>query len=111
MVPRVQSTYRGSTPLTPGQLRRGDTHRTLLTGRLESAVPATELNVQSPNSVEPPVENSMICDSCPHPTAVHDRVARRYCEATQRTALTRRCICRGDMVDVEQEPTSARRFP
>jgi hypothetical protein len=25
--------------------------------------------------------------------------------------LTRRCICRGDMVDVEQEPASAHRFP
>ena len=51
------------------------------------------------------------CSCCPHPVGRHDQVARRYCEATMRLALTRRCICRGDMVDVDQQPASAHRFP
>jgi hypothetical protein len=70
-----------------------------------------KLAVRLRNDLKAPVDENVLCDSCPHPTAVHDRVARRYCEATMRAALTRRCICRGDMIDVEQEPTSAHRFP
>jgi hypothetical protein len=61
--------------------------------------------------VETPVYEQPLCDSCPHPPAVHDRIAERFCEATLQMALTRRCICRGDMVDVEQAAASAHRFP
>jgi hypothetical protein len=71
----------------------------------------TELTLGLRDNAQPPDDESVPCDSCPHPTAVHDRVAQRYCEATMRAALTRRCICRGDMIDVEQEATSRHRFP
>lgn len=74
-------------------------------------MPTTELNLELRDHAEASVDENVLCDSCPHPTAAHDRIARRYCEATMRAALTRRCICRGDMIDVEQDPTSAHRFP
>jgi hypothetical protein len=77
------------------------------------ATPKLDLPVR--DDIEKPVEVAVdeqpACDSCPHPTSVHDRVAQRFCEATQQMALTRRCICRGDMVDVEQAAASAHRFP
>lgn len=60
-------------------------------------MPTTELNLDPQDRAEPSVEENAVCDSCPHPTPAHDRVARRYCEATMRAALTRRCICRGDV--------------
>jgi hypothetical protein len=56
-------------------------------------------------------EATTYCSCCPHPVDRHDPIARRYCEATLEMVLTRRCICRGDMVDVEQQPASAHRFP
>ncbi|HEY3087083.1 MAG TPA: RGCVC family protein [Jatrophihabitantaceae bacterium] len=71
----------------------------------------TELHVQLRHTTEPATDENPMCDSCPHPVALHDQVGRRYCEATQRMALTRHCICRGDTVDVEQDPASAHRFP
>jgi hypothetical protein len=56
-------------------------------------MPTTALNLEPREHVEPPADENALCDSCPHPTALHDQVARRYCEATMRAALTRRCIC------------------
>ena len=70
-----------------------------------------QLDLPHRDDVETPVDEQALCESCPHPTAVHDRIAQRYCEATLQTALTRRCICRGDMIDVEQDVASAHRFP
>ena len=51
------------------------------------------------------------CGACPHPQDAHDATALRYCAATLHNVLSRRCICRGDMVDVGQPPNSAHRFP
>jgi hypothetical protein len=34
-----------------------------------------------------------ICGSCEHSRGVHDRIAERYCQATQDNALSRGCIC------------------
>jgi hypothetical protein len=45
------------------------------------------------STVDPTVEP--LCSCCAHPTANHDSIATRFCEATQRSALTRGCICRG----------------
>jgi hypothetical protein len=70
-----------------------------------------KLDAPPRSDVEAPGDESVLCESCRHPTAVHDRVARRYCDATLRMALPRRCICRADMVDVEEDPASAHRFP
>jgi hypothetical protein len=70
-----------------------------------------KLDAPHRSDVEAAGDESVLCESCRHPTAVHDRVARRYCDATLRMALPRRCICRADMVDVEKDPASAHRFP
>ena len=51
------------------------------------------------------------CSACPHPQDLHDATAARYCAATLQMVLSRRCICRGDTVDVGQRPNSADRFP
>jgi len=51
------------------------------------------------------------CSVCPHPEEIHDPIAVRYCAATLDMVLSRRCICRGAMVDVSQQPESAHRFP
>jgi len=51
------------------------------------------------------------CHACPHPQDAHDATAVRYCAATRQMVISRRCICRGDMVDVGQQPNSAHRFP
>lgn len=111
MVPRVQSTHRGPSTLTSGQVRRGDTHRTLLTGRLDSTMAVPELDAPFRDDVAAPVDKTVLCDSCPHPVAAHDRVARRYCDATLRMVLPRGCICRGDLVDTDKDPAPAHRFP
>jgi len=49
---------------------------------------------------EAPVEDAL-CDSCRTSVAHHDYVARRYCEATLRLALPRRCICQGQVADTD----------
>jgi hypothetical protein len=36
---------------------------------------------------------AMMCDVCGHARAAHDRIARRYCDATLHNALSRTCIC------------------
>jgi hypothetical protein len=36
-----------------------------------------------------------VCDVCGHPTASHDRIALRFCAATQAGALSRGCLCKG----------------
>jgi hypothetical protein len=41
----------------------------------------------------PPVRDAASCDVCGHPTAGHDAIAARFCEATQQNALSRGCIC------------------
>jgi hypothetical protein len=64
---------------------------------------------QSRQRVQPPGDAGAICDSCPHPVAIHDRIALRYCEATLRMMLPRRCICPGDAIDAKPDPTSAPR--
>jgi hypothetical protein len=51
------------------------------------------------------------CNACPHPQDAHDATAVRYCAATLQLVISRRCICRGDMVDVGLQPNSAHRFP
>jgi hypothetical protein len=104
---------RGSSSLTSSRLRRGDRHRALLTGHLDVVMTTLHTNVGVVAGIETitDADASAYCSCCPHPVERHDRVARRYCEATLHRVLTRRCICRGDMVDVEQEPASAHRFP
>jgi hypothetical protein len=104
---------RGSLSLTSSQLRRGEWHWALLTGQLDVVMTNLHTSVGLVAAVEPNVEAdaTTYCSCCPHPVDRHDRVARRYCEATLHMVLTRRCICRGDMVDVEQEPASGHRFP
>jgi hypothetical protein len=54
---------------------------------------------------------STYCSACPHPQDAHDASAVRYCAATLQMVTSRRCICRGDLVDVGQRPSSAHRFP
>ena len=39
-------------------------------------------------------EAEAACDMCRHPTANHDPIAARYCDATRANALSRGCICR-----------------
>jgi hypothetical protein len=56
-------------------------------------------------------EAVVYCSACPHPQNVHDPTALRYCAATPQLAIARSCICQGDMVDVEQQPNTAHRFP
>jgi hypothetical protein len=51
------------------------------------------------------------CHECGHRIEAHDVVANRYCAATRGAPSKRGCICRGDLVDVGQNPTSAHRFP
>ncbi|WP_410656962.1 RGCVC family protein [Amycolatopsis sp. lyj-112] len=38
----------------------------------------------------------MPCPACPHPTNVHDALARRFCSATEAGELTRGCLCSGE---------------
>lgn len=104
---------RGSSSLTSGRPRRGDWHRALLTGRLDVVMTSIHINVDVVAGIDPitDAEPTRYCSCCPHPVDLHDQIARRYCEATLHMALTRRCICHGDMVDVEQQPASAHRFP
>jgi hypothetical protein len=64
---------------------------------------------QSRERVQPPSGAGTVCDSCPHPLAIHDCIALRYCEATRRMVLPRRCICPGDAIDAKPNPTSAPR--
>jgi hypothetical protein len=33
------------------------------------------------------------CMACGHPSDRHDRIARRYCDATISGVLTRGCVC------------------
>ena len=33
------------------------------------------------------------CAVCDHELGAHDAISRRYCQATQAHALSRRCIC------------------
>jgi hypothetical protein len=51
----------------------------------------------APNTIEAPdlvpVAAADACDVCGHPSAGHDRIAARFCEATQQNALSRGCIC------------------
>jgi hypothetical protein len=34
------------------------------------------------------------CNACPHPSADHDKIAQRFCDATLTGAMDRGCICR-----------------
>jgi hypothetical protein len=40
-----------------------------------------------------PADDAEMCDVCGHAQALHDRVAARYCDATQHNALSRACVC------------------
>jgi hypothetical protein len=40
-----------------------------------------------------PGGDSEMCDVCGHASALHDRIAERYCEATLHNALSRTCVC------------------
>ena len=48
----------------------------------------------APDVVTNPSATEAVCDVCPHPAAAHDRIGRRFCQATLDSALTRGCICR-----------------
>ena len=37
--------------------------------------------------------NKEACDVCPHPHAVHDAIAARFCSATSNGAIARGCVC------------------
>lgn len=39
------------------------------------------------------IEPDRRCTVCGHDVADHDPISRRYCQATQAHALSRRCIC------------------
>jgi hypothetical protein len=39
-----------------------------------------------------PIDEAAL-DCCGHPESAHDAVAKRFCAATQRSALVRGCIC------------------
>jgi hypothetical protein len=41
------------------------------------------------------------CSVCDHAITSHDRISRRYCDATQAQALTRKCICAGAAVQAK----------
>lgn len=41
----------------------------------------------------------MYCDTCHHLRDRHDAIDLRYCAATLKMALTRRCICREEKVE------------
>lgn len=41
----------------------------------------------------------VICDACPHPQDLHDAMSLRYCAATIRAALSRGCLCQGELID------------
>jgi hypothetical protein len=56
-------------------------------------------------------EATALCGSCPHPMHVHDAISLRYCAATSSTALTRGCICRGGMADLDQAAPVVHRVP
>ena len=45
-------------------------------------------------AADPEVTAAASCDVCGHPTAAHDRISSRFCQATQSGALSRGCICR-----------------
>jgi len=55
---------------------------------LDVATDAVPGVVPVPSAVEP------VCDVCPHLAAAHDRIGRRFCQATLGSAITRGCICR-----------------
>ena len=40
-----------------------------------------------------PADDSAMCDVCGHARTLHDRVAERYCDATQHNGLSRVCVC------------------
>jgi hypothetical protein len=51
-------------------------------------------NVQLDSRTDPSdVEKLPGCAVCDHEMPDHDPISRRYCQATQAQALTRRCIC------------------
>jgi hypothetical protein len=56
----------------------------------------TPMNVL-PETTEhsPSTDDAQLCAACGHPSANHDATGTRYCAATQKSALTRGCICRG----------------
>jgi hypothetical protein len=48
----------------------------------------------APTSTDVEDQPATACSVCAHPLATHDRIAARYCEATQSSAIARGCICR-----------------
>ena len=54
---------------------------------------------------------TVMCSACRHPQQAHDATAARYCAATMQMGLSRRCICRGEVVNAGQRPNSVHRFP
>jgi hypothetical protein len=50
-------------------------------------------NPPAPIALDPADEPTNSCTMCPHPLDTHDRIAARYCQATQSNAIARGCIC------------------
>jgi hypothetical protein len=58
--------------------------------------------MSAPGAISAPVgapdadlDGDLRCSVCEHPAAAHDTISRRYCQATESQAVTRRCICPG----------------